>query len=35
MYETPTQQSDRKKKLNARDTNATIRQKGKLKCKRQ
>ena len=31
MHETLTQQSDRKKNQNARDTNATIRQKGKLK----
>ena len=34
MRETLTQQSDKKENLNARDTNATIRQKGKLKCTR-
>ena len=31
MYEIPTQQSDKKENQNARDTIATIRQKGKLK----
>ena len=34
MHETLTQQSDKKENQNARDTNATIRQKGKPKRKR-
>ena len=34
MHETLTQQSDKKENQNARDTNATIRQKGKPKCER-
>ena len=32
MHETLKQQSDKRENQNARDTKATIRQKGKLKC---
>ena len=35
MRDTLTQQLDKKENQNARDTNATFRQKGKLKCARQ
>ena len=34
MHETLTQQADKKENQSGRDINATIRQKGKLKCTR-